>query len=379
MTTPALGAPLTGVRVLEIASIGPGPHAAMMLADLGADVVRISRPLPSNAAPEQRTHVLRHRVHATADLKNAEDVAHVRALVAQADVLIEGFRPGVMERLGLGPEECLEMNPRLVYGRMTGWGQDGPLRQAAGHDINYIALTGALNAIGPADQPVPPLNLVGDYGAGSSQLVIGVLAALHSRQTTGQGQVVDAAMVDGISVLLQPILELRADGSWQDERASNLLDGGAPFYRTYACADERHMAVGAIEPQFYALLLAGLGLDAGKLPAQHDKPRWPELEAALAQVFSSRDQRHWVTVFEGTDACVTPVLTFEEASAHSHVAARKSLVARAGVIHAGTAPRFSRQGTTPLSQTRPFPEDLQRAEVGEVRRRWEDLIPTERP
>lgn len=334
--------PLQGLRVVELAGIGPGPHAAMMLADLGAEVVRVVRPSTPEAEYATTSHVLRGRTTILADLKDPGDAARVRELAAQADVLIEGFRPGVAERLGLGPEDLAAVNPRLVHARMTGWGQSGPLAARAGHDINYISITGALDAIGPAEHPVPPLNLVGDYGGGSMFLVTGILAALFERQTSGRGQVVDAAMVDGVSALVQPIHELRATGVWQDGRAGNLLDGAAPFYRTYRCRDGRFMAVGAIEPQFYALLLSGLGLDQADLPAQDDRATWPQLAAVLESAFLEHDRDHWTAVFAESDACVTPVLTFAEAPSHPHVAARGSLVASGPDVVAASAPRFSR-------------------------------------
>lgn len=331
--------PLEGVRVLEMAGIGPGPHACMMLADLGAEVVRIERPGRREAATDR--HTLRGRTVVEADLKTPVDVERVRTLLARADVLVEGYRPGVMERLGLGPAVLLAENPGLVYARMTGWGQEGPLAARAGHDINYISLTGALHAVGPAERPFPPLNLVGDYGGGSMMLVVGVLGALFERERTGQGQIVDAAMVDGASLLVQSLLELRDLGMWSDARGANLLDGAAPFYRTYECADGRFMAVGAIEPQFYALLVGGLGLGAEELPDRDDPATWPALSKLFADRFAERDRDHWAGVFEDTDACVTPVLTFAEAPAHRHVAARRSLVdAGDGSVVGSRAPRF---------------------------------------
>jgi alpha-methylacyl-CoA racemase len=335
--------PLEGVRVLEMAGIGPGPHACMMLADLGAEVVRVERPGPRDRGTDH--HTLRGRTVVVADLKSPEDRELVSALAARADVLVEGYRPGVMERLGLGPEDLLGENQRLVYSRMTGWGQQGPLAARAGHDINYISLTGALHAVGPAAQPVPPLNLVGDYGGGSMMLVVGVLGALLERERTGRGQVVDAAMVDGASVLMQSLLELRDVGIWNDTRGANLLDGAAPFYRTYECADGRFMAVGAIEPQFYALLVEGLGLDLEELPDRDDRDRWDELSQLFAGRFAEQDRDHWVAVFEDTDACTTPVLTFAEAPAHRHVGARRSLVdAGEGSVVGTRAPRFGPAG-----------------------------------
>ncbi|MBS44294.1 MAG: carnitine dehydratase [Nocardioides sp.] len=330
--------PLTGVRVLEMAGIGPGPHACMMLADLGADVVRVCRP---GAEEPANVHTLRGRTTVVADLKDPRERDRVLDLAASADVLVEGFRPGVMERLGLGPEEARARNPRLVYARMTGWGQDGPLAPTAGHDINYISLTGALHAIGTADAPVPPLNLVGDYGGGSMLLVNGVLAALVQRATTGEGQVVDAAMVDGAAQLLAGILELRTTGLWNDTRGDNLLDGAAPFYGTYQCSDGGAMAVGAIEAPFYALLVQGLGLDAETLPDRDDRSTWPVLRETFAAAFAAHPRAHWESVFDGTDACVTPVLSFAEAPTHPHVAARGVLAGAQGTAVAGAAPRLS--------------------------------------
>jgi alpha-methylacyl-CoA racemase len=336
-----MGCPLDGIRVVEMAGIGPGPHAAMILADLGADVVRVERRAPTSGLPPGAHHTLRGRRVVQADVKDPDQRDRVRALVQTADVLVEGFRPGVMERLGLGPELFGESNPGLVYARMTGWGQSGPLAATAGHDINYISLTGALHAIGSAEQPVPPLNLVGDFGGGSLFLVTGILAALVARATNGVGQVVDAAMVDGAGVLVQSLLELRSQGLWNDNRSANLLDGAAPYYRTYACRDGGFMAVGAIEPEFYDLLLKLLDLSPEDLPDRDDQALWPELTAVLAEVFGCRTRAEWTAVFDATDACVTPVLTFEEAPDHPHVAARGTLVRGSAGVVAAAAPRFS--------------------------------------
>jgi alpha-methylacyl-CoA racemase len=341
--------PLTGLKVVELAGIGPGPHAAMVLADLGAEVVRVDRPsgglqLGAPGAPDP---TLRGRRRVAADLKDPAGRETVLRLVERADVLLEGYRPGVTERLGVGPADCHARNPRLVYARMTGWGQDGPLSDRAGHDINYISLTGALHAIGRAgERPVPPLNLVGDFGGGSMLLVVGVLAALWEAQRSGRGQVVDAAMVDGASLLLQIVWGLRGQGLWSDRPEANVLDGHAPFYDTYTCADGRHVAVGALEPQFYAALLAGLGLDGEELPSQHDRAGWPALRARFTEVFASRGRDEWAEVFAATDACVTPVLAFGEVPAHPHLAARSTIVERDGVPQAAPAPRFSRTPTT---------------------------------
>ncbi|CQR65581.1 CaiB/BaiF CoA transferase family protein [Streptomyces leeuwenhoekii] len=345
--------PLAGLRVIELAGIGPGPHAAMVLADLGADVVRVERPQGTldltDGGPD---HLLRGRRSVAADLKTAEGRALVLRLVARADVLLEGFRPGVAERLGVGPEDCHRINSRLVYGRMTGWGQQGPLAQRAGHDINYIGLTGALHAVGRrGERPVPPLNLVGDFGGGSMFLLVGILAALWERERSGEGQVVDAAMVDGTSVLLQMMWVMRGQGTWTDERGSNLLDGGAPFYDTYECRDGRHVAVGAIEPQFYRAFLTGLGIDHDALPSQGDRARWPLLRERIAEAFRTRPRDEWAQVFADTDACVTPVLAPGEVPHHPHLAARGTVAEIDGVVQAAPAPRFSR--TVPQTPTAP--------------------------
>ncbi len=342
-----MAAALSGLRVIELAGIGPGPHAAMMLADLGADVVRVRRPTSGPLErPGETDPMLRGRRELAVDLKDSAGRELVLRLVARADVLIEGNRPGVAERLGIGPADCAARNPRLVYGRVTGWGQDGPLAPRAGHDLNYLALTGALHAIGrPGERPVPPLNLVADFGGGSMLLVVGVLAALWERERSGQGQVVDAAMVDGASVLMQLFWSLLAQGQWSDERGVNLLDGGAPFYDTYTCADGRHVAVGALEPQFYAALLDGLGLAADDLPAQYDRAGWPVLRELFAERFASRTRDEWAALFAGTDACVTPVLAFAEVPGHPHLRARNAVVEVDGVRQAAPAPRFSRSAT----------------------------------
>ncbi len=338
--------PLSGLRVVELASIGPGPHAAMILADLGADVVHVDRPGLRIGSPDAVDPVLRGRRRVAADLKDPAGRETVLCLVERADVLLEGYRPGVTERLGVGPADCHARNRRLVYARMTGWGQDGPLAQRAGHDINYISLTGALHAIGRAgERPVPPLNLVGDFGGGSMLLVIGVLAALWEAKGSGQGQVVDAAMVDGASILVQLMWSLLGQQLWTDSRDANLLDGHAPFYDTYTCADGRHVAIGALEPQFYLQLLDGLGISADTLPAQSDRAGWPAVRARFTEIFASRTRDEWVAVFEGTDACVTPVLAFGEVPGHPHLAARSTIVAPGGVAQAAPAPRFSRSTT----------------------------------
>ncbi len=337
-----MAGPLQGLKVVELSAMGPAPHAAMMLADMGAEVVRVVGPAPPVGGYDVGTHLQRGRTTVRANLKDDADLAGVRGLVAAADVFLEGFRPGTTERLGLGPEECLAANPRLVYGRMTGWGQEGPLSRAAGHDINYIALTGALHAMGTAARPMPPLNLVGDFGGGSMFVVTGILAALWERERSGRGQVVDAAMVDGASALSQIILELRSVGLWRDTRDSNLLDGAAPFYRTYETSDGGHVAVGAIEPQFYALLLDGLGLAPRELPDRDDPAQWPALAAILAESFAARSRDDWAAEFSGTDACVTPVLSYAEAADNAHLAARGTLAGSGMHVAAAPAPRFSR-------------------------------------
>lgn len=345
--------PLDGLRVLELGGIGPGPHAAMVLGDLGADVVRVDRPGGGTlAAPDAgRDQLLRNRRSVTADLKDPADLERVRRWADGADVLLEGFRPGVAERIGLGPGDCLDRNPRLVYGRMTGWGQDGPLAQRAGHDLNYIATAGTLAAIARAGSPpTVPLNLVGDYGGGSMLLLVGVLAALWERERSGRGQVVDAAMVDGAALLSQAFWSLRGRGEWVESPASNVVDGGAPFYDVYPCADGGHVAVAPLEPAFYAALLDGLGIDAATAPPQYDRSRWPELRALIAGALLTRTRDAWAEVFDGTDACVTPVLSFAEAAEHPHLRERGTLTEVAGVVQSAPAPRFSR---TPPAAPRP--------------------------
>lgn len=336
--------PLVGLRVVELAGIGPGPHAAMLLADLGADVVRVERPAGGlQLAPNEHDQLLRNRRSIMLDLKDPTDREMLLALAQQADVLIEGLRPGVTERLGIGPADCRARNPRLIYARMTGWGQDGPLAGRAGHDITYIAISGVLNAIGSAEgKPVPPLNLVGDFGGGSMFLVLGVLAALWERERSGTGQVIDAAMVDGVSALAQMFWSMRACGLWTDQRGANLLDSGVPYYDTYVCSDGQYVAVGALEPQFYAALLDGLGLTDAGLPDRSDPTGWPVLRQRFAQTFASRTRDEWMAVFEGTDACVAPVLSFAEVPAHPHIAARGTIITVGGVPQAAPAPRFSR-------------------------------------
>ncbi|MBP2367635.1 CaiB/BaiF CoA transferase family protein [Pseudonocardia parietis] len=346
MTDQAARGPLAGRTILELAGIGPGPFACMTLADMGAEVIRIDRPSGPGIAPASgRADILnRGKRSIVLDLKQPAGVQAVHTLAERADVLVEGYRPGVAERLGLGPEALWERNPKLVYGRMTGWGQDGPLAQAAGHDIGYIAVTGALGAIGDAGGPPQiPLNLVGDFGGGSMYLVSGILAALLEAERTGRGQVVDAAVVDGAAHLLAVIHSLLGSGRWEDRRGANLLDGGAPYYAVYETADGRYMAVGAIESKFYAELLRLLEIDPERAAPerQNDRDGWPQLRAVLAGTFASRTQAEWTAVFEGTDACVAPVVGLREAAAHPHVAARGSVVEVDGVLQPGPAPRFS--------------------------------------
>ncbi len=338
--------PLRGLRVMEIAGIGPGPHAAMILADLGADVVRIERPTGAGSAGPRETDLLtRGRPSVALDLKQAAAVEAVLTLVETADVLLEGMRPGATERLGLGPEECLARNPRLVYGRMTGWGQEGPLAHTAGHDLNYIAVAGALHGLGQdADRPHFPMNLVGDFGGGSTYLVIGVLAALFEARTSGAGQVVDAAIVDGTAHLSAMFASMLAGGFAAERRASNLLDGAAPFYDVYATADGKHMSVAALEPRFYDVLMEKLELD--DVPDREDVGQWPALRDAMTTRFKERTQAEWAAVFDGTDACCAPVLPLTEAAEHPHLKTRGTYVDRGGVLQPAPAPRFSRTDAT---------------------------------
>ncbi|MEU6534833.1 CaiB/BaiF CoA-transferase family protein [Streptomyces sp. NPDC047000] len=334
--------PLAGVRVLELAGIGPGPFAAMLLGDLGADVVRVDRPGGAGLGIDPAFDVTnRNKRSVLVDLKSPDGAARVLDLAARADVLVEGYRPGVAERLGIGPGVCHARNPRLVYGRMTGWGQDGPLAPRAGHDIAYLALTGALGMIGsPGEPPPPPANLLGDYAGGSLYLVVGVLAALYHARETGAGQVVDAAIVDGASHLSAMIHGMLAAGGWQDRRGANLLDGGCPYYGTYETADGRYMAVGALETQFYDEFLRLLGV-ADEAPARGDLTRWDELRTVIAARFKSRTRDEWTAVFAGSDACVAPVLTLREAPLHPHLAARGTFTEHGGVVQPAPAPRFS--------------------------------------
>ncbi len=338
--------PLAGIKVLEFEAIGPAPFCGMMLADMGADVLLVDRPTdPGLGLARERWFdvMLRGRRSITLDLKAPDALAAAHALAARADVVLEGFRPGVMERLGLGPDVLLAANPRLVFGRMTGWGQDGPLGARAGHDINYIALSGALHAIGRADgPPVPPLNLVGDFGGGGMLLAFGIACALREAQHSGRGQVVDAAMVEGASLLSTMFWGMQAAGSWSDTRGANVLDSGAPWYDVYATRDGGYVAVGAIEPKFYAELLEKLGLAQEELPAQHDRTRWPILRRRFSEVFATKTRAEWERAFAGADACVSPVLTFREAREHPHSVARGAHVTVGAVLQPAPAPRFSR-------------------------------------
>jgi alpha-methylacyl-CoA racemase len=338
--------PLAGITVVEIAGIGPGPFCAMMLADMGAEVIRVDR--AENVAggdPASPPADLNNRGRRSigVDLKNPDGVALVLDLVERADALVEGFRPGVAERLGIGPEECLARNPKLVYGRMTGWGQDGPLAGAAGHDINYIALAGALDPIGRrGEAPVPPLNLIGDYGGGGMLLAFGVVCGVLEAQRSGRGQVVDTAMVDGAAVLMTMTHALRAMGIWNDERGTNMLDTGAHFYNVYETADGKYVSIGSIEPQFYAELLRLTGLEGEELPWQHDRQQWPTLKERLAAIFKSKTRDEWSELMEGTDVCFAPVLSIPEAIEHPHNVDRGTFVEVAGIRQPGPAPRFSR-------------------------------------
>jgi alpha-methylacyl-CoA racemase len=346
--------PLNGFKVIEIAGIGPGPFAAMVLADLGAEVLRVDRAeWVGRGARRPGDPLLRGRRSLGVDLKHAEGPATILRLVETADALIEGFRPGVAERLGIGPDECLARNPRLVYGRMTGFGQDGPIALAAGHDINYVALSGMLHAIGHAgDRPVPPLNLVGDFGGGGMLLALGVVCALLERERSGQGQVVDAAMVDGSAVLMTMFAGMFHSGVWTDERGGNLLDTGSHFYDVYETADGRYVSFGSIEPQFYAELLELSGLGAqDDLPQQNDKARWPEMKARLADLVRQKTSDEWCAIMEDSDVCFAPVLTMAEAAKHPHNELRQTYVEVAGVSQPAPAPRFSR--TPPAVQAPP--------------------------
>ena len=359
------GGPLAGVRVIELGGIGPGPHAGMMLADLGADVVRVRRPggvaiasaaKPGEAGrhqagvampPENRD--LLHRGKRIVDLDVKSHPQALLELAGRADVLLDCFRPGTCERLGIGPEDCAAVNPRLIFARITGWGQHGPVAQTAGHDINYLSQTGALSALGYRDRPpMPPLNLVADFGGGSMLVLLGIAVALYERERSGKGQVIDAAMVDGVSLLAQMMWTMKSTGALRDERESFLLDGGAPFYRCYETSDGKYMAVGAIEPQFFAALLTGLGLSPDEVPSQLDIGLYQRMYDAFATRFASRTRDEWAEIFAGTDACVTPVLTWSEAATNDHLKARSTVIDAHGVEQAAPAPRFSRTPAGPV-------------------------------
>ena len=334
--------PLKGIKVVEMAGIGPGPFCAMMLSDMGAEVIRVDR-LAHKGSGHKANVLNRGRRSIAIDLKNSQGVDTVKKLIDQADVVIEGFRPGVMERLGLGPEECLERNPRLVFGRMTGWGQHGPLAHAAGHDINYISIGGALGAMGHPDRPPsPPLNLVGDFGGGAMYLLAGVLAALVERASSNKGQVIDAAMTDGTASLLTPFYGMMAMGMWTTQRSDNRLDGGAHYYGSYTCSDGKHISIGSIEPQFYALLLELCGIDDPEFLKQNEKESWASLRQKLEELFATKTQAQWCELLEGTDVCFAPVLNLAEAPQHPHNKARASFVDFEGVTQPAPAPRFSR-------------------------------------
>lgn len=362
--------PLQGIKIVELAGIGPGPMACMLLADLGATVLRIERSTAVElgiARPTQYNPLLRNRERATLNLKDAACVEQVLQLVECADALIEGFRPGVAERLGLGPEICLARNPRVVYGRVTGWGQQGPLAQAAGHDLNYIAITGVLDAIGRAGQPpTVPLILTGDMGGGALYLAMGVLAALLEARCSGAGQVVDAAIVDGTASLATTFHGLLAAGLWNTARGTNILDGGYPFYDVYSCQDGKWVTIGPIEPRFQAMLLQLLDIDPGDMPDAKDRANWPAIRAMLADRFSQRTREAWCDLLEGTDVCFAPVLSFAEAPAHSHLKSRGTYVDVDGVIQPAPAPRFSR--TAPATPSPPSPDA--NADVAAIALRW---------
>jgi alpha-methylacyl-CoA racemase len=364
MNTSPRSGPLANLRVIEFAGIGPGPFACMLLSDMGADVVTIER--PGKKLGERSNLTGRGRTVVLADLKDANAREEVWQLLEQADVLVEGYRPGVMERLGFGPDAALARNPRLVYGRMTGWGQDGPLAQAAGHDLNYIAISGALHAIGPqGGAPVPPLNLIGDYGGGSLYLVVGVLAALHEARASGKGQVVDAAMTDGVLSLMTNFVSHQMRGLFQEQRGSNMLDGGAPYYGVYETKDGEHVTLGAIEPQFFADFCERAGVAADLRAAQNDRAQWPRMRGEFERIFRTKTRAEWNALLEGTDVCFAPVLPLSQAQAHPHNVARKAFVEVGGVNQPAPAPRFSR---TPSQIQGPAPS--QATPAGDVAARW---------
>jgi len=334
--------PLAGLRIVEFAGIGPGPFAGMMLADMGAEIIRIDRPQDSRIGDPRKDISVRGRKSVTLNLKHPDGVAAALRLVERADGLIEGFRPGVMERLGLGPEICHARNPKLVYGRMTGWGQHGALAQAAGHDINYIAITGALWSIGEADRkPVPPLNLVGDFGGGGMFLAFGMVCGLLKARESGTGDVVDAAISDGVAALLAPILGSVAKGVWENRREANRLDGAAPYYGTYTCKDGKWISIGPLEPQFYALLLDKLGLTEDDIGDRHDPSLWPEQKRIFSRIFETRTRDEWTELLEGSDVCFAPVLDLEEAAGHRHNVSRSVFIEKDGIRQPAPAPRFT--------------------------------------
>jgi alpha-methylacyl-CoA racemase len=365
--------PLSGLKIVEFAGIGPGPFCGMLLSDLGADVVRIDRMGGRGGAPTDVTS--RGRRSVALDLKDRAAVETCLQLMDRADAVFEGFRPGVMERLGLGPDVALKRNPKLVYGRMTGWGQFGPYAQAAGHDINYISIVGALHAIGHADKPVPPLNLVGDFGGGALYLAFGLLAGVIHARASGQGQVIDCAMTDGAASLMAMFYGMHATGMWKDERRANMLDGAAQFYDTYECADGGWISVGSIEPQFYALLLEKTGAGADpEFKAQMDRGQWPQLKAKLEALIRTKTRDEWCVIMDATDVCFAPVLGLAEAPAHPHNAARKTFIEVAGVTQPAPAPRFS---ATPGAVQRPPPAIG--AHTAEVLADWGIAAPAPQP
>lgn len=347
-----MSGPLAGLRVVEMEGLGPAPLAGQFLSDLGAEVILITRK-SGQANPADINN--RGKLSIALNLKTPEGIETALALIAKSDVLIEGFRPGVMERMGLGPQICLARNPGLVFGRMTGWGQDGPMAQMAGHDINYLGLTGVLHAIGNRDEPpIPPMNIAADYAGGTMFLLLGILSAIYERQTSGKGQVIDAAMVDGAPALMALIHSLIAMGRWSEQRQSNWLDGGAPFYRTYECADGKYVSVGPLEPQFYAQLVDLAGLPQGHKHSQNDETSWLERHETYAQVFRTKTRAEWEEIFDGTDACVAPVLTWSEAPNHPHMQARQVFAQVNGVTQVNPAPKFSRSTPDPVG-TPPAP------------------------
>ena len=364
--------PLAGIRVIELAGIGPGPMACMLLADLGATVLRIERTVAADLGvkrPARYNLLMRNRESVALDLKNPAAVEEVLGLLESADALVEGFRPGVTERLGLGPDVCLARNPRLVYGRMTGWGQDGPLAQAAGHDINYLAITGVLAAIGRQGQPPsPPLALLGDFAGGALYMVVGLLAGILEARGSGQGQVVDAAIVDGAASLATAFFGLRSGGLWNVERGTNVLDSGAPFYDVYECADGHWISIGPIEARFYQDLLQRIGMDASLSGVQMDTSTWPRVKIAMAQCFRARTRADWTTLLEGTDVCFAPVLDFDEAPSHPHLKARGTFITVDGVVQPAPAPRFSR--TVPATPTSPPQGPARGDDAQQMLARW---------